>query len=129
VLDWELVARDTPQRDLVELLTFVLPVNAGRNEIDALVETHRRAVVGAAAQGAPGLDADSFKEAFRAELKLEAINRISHQFLFGAAFRLAYLARINAQIERLLNLGISEQPLERGTLIPLIRGSSGWPIN
>lgn len=104
VLDWELLARDTPQRDLVELLTFVLPASAGRAEVDALVELHRRAVIEAKGHMADGLDADSFREAFRAELKLEAIDRIGHQFLFAAAFPLAYLARINARIEHLLDL-------------------------
>jgi hypothetical protein len=42
--------------------------------------------------------------AFRAELKLEAINRISHQFLFAAGFPIPYLASVNSRIEYLLDL-------------------------
>jgi len=105
VLDWELVSRDTPQRDLVELLTFVLLAGAGRSEVDALVEGHRQSVIQAAGHNPQeALDSETFRNAFRAELKLQAINRISHQFLFSAAFPLAYLARINACIEHLLDL-------------------------
>jgi hypothetical protein len=76
----------------------------GRAEIDGLVDGHRRAVAAAAAPEAKGLDADSYIEGFRAELKLEAINRIGHQFLFAAGFPLAYLKRINDRIEYLLDL-------------------------
>ena len=43
-------------------------------------------------------------EGFRSELKVEAINRVGHQLLFAAQFSLAYLVRINATIERLLDL-------------------------
>src|SRR5690606_13239967 len=65
-LDWELVTRDAPQRDLVEMLTFVLPAGAGRSEIDALVEGHRKSIVEAVGYLAEGLDAESFGQAFRA---------------------------------------------------------------
>ena len=38
------------------------------------------------------------------EIKVQAINRIAMQLLFAAQFPLAYLPRINAMIERLLDL-------------------------
>lgn len=104
VLDWELAARDAPQRDLVEMLTFVLPASTARAEIDSLVDGHRRAVAAAVGREAEGLDPDRYMEGFRAELKLEAINRIGCQFLFAAGFPLAYLGRINDRIEYLLDL-------------------------
>lgn len=100
VLDWELVERNVAQRDLVELLTFVLPVGAERHQIDSHVETHCAAL----AQAGIALDRKAWIEIFRSELKVEAINRIGLQLLFAAQFRLAYLARINAAIERLLDL-------------------------
>ena len=100
VLDWELATRDTAQRDLVEMLTFVLPASAGRADVDRHVETHRQSLVAAGA----AIDRDAWVEGFRAELKVEAINRIGLQFVFGAAFPLAYWARINATIERLMEL-------------------------
>jgi hypothetical protein len=102
VLDWELAQRNTAQRDLVELLTFVLPSGAHRAEIDGHVETHRRALLDAGVT--KGIDRDLWFEGFRCELKVEAINRVAYQLLFGAQFPLAYLVRINATIERLLDL-------------------------
>ena len=50
------------------------------------------------------VERDAFFEGFRCELKVQAINRVGLQFLFGAQFQLAYLTRINATIERLLDL-------------------------
>jgi hypothetical protein len=100
VLDWEIMERNTAQRDLVELLTFVLPAAADRRAIDGHVEAHRAALVAAGVS----VDRDAWIEGFRCELKVEAIDRVGLQFLFAARFPLAYLARINATIERLLDL-------------------------
>jgi hypothetical protein len=100
VLDWELCQLNSPHRDLVELLTFVLPPRADRAEIDGHVEAHRNALVAAGV----AIDRDAWFEGFRCELKVEAINRVGFQLLFAAAFPLAYLARINGNIERLLDL-------------------------
>src|SRR5262252_1410907 len=94
VLDWELAQRNTAQRDLVELLTFVLPADADRAQIDGHCEAHRRALLDAGVT--KGLDRDLWFEGFRCELKVEAINRVAFQLLFGAQFPLAYLVRINA---------------------------------
>jgi hypothetical protein len=102
VLDWELVERNVAQRDLVEMLTFVLPASADRDWIDSLVEVHRAALVEAGVS--TGVERDMWIEGFRSELKVEAINRVGHQLLFAAQFPLAYLVRINATIERLLDL-------------------------
>ena len=102
VLDWELAQCNSAHRDLVELLTFVLPPSATRAEIDALVERHRRHLVSLGVR--EGLDPDHWMEAFRAELRVEAIDRIAMQGIFAAAFPLAYFARINATSERLLDL-------------------------
>jgi hypothetical protein len=100
VLDWELVQCNVPQRDLVEMLTFVLPPDAGRPQIDAHVEAHRTALN----EAGISIDRDGWFETFRCELKVEAIDRVGLQLLFAAEFPLAYLARINATIERLLDL-------------------------
>jgi hypothetical protein len=80
----------------------VLPAAAERAEIDRHGETHRLAL--AEAGIAAGIERDAWIEGFRCELKVEAINRVGLQLLFGAQFPLAYLARINATIERLLDL-------------------------
>jgi hypothetical protein len=102
VLDWELAQCNTAQRDLVELLTFALPPDTVRAQVDRHVEAHRRALVDAGVT--TGIDRDTWIEAFRCELKIEAIDRVGLQLMFGAQFPLAYLARINTTIERLLDL-------------------------
>jgi hypothetical protein len=102
VLDWELAQRNTAHRDLVEMLTFVVPSAMTRADIDRLVERHRTMLAEMGVKG--GLDRDTWVEAFRCELKVEAINRIGMQCIFEAAFPLAYFGRINANIERLLDL-------------------------
>jgi hypothetical protein len=102
VLDWELAQVNIAQRDLVELLTFVLPSSANRVQIDRHIETHRAALVAAGVTA--GVTRDEWFDGFRCELKIEAINRVALQLLFGAAFPLGYLERINVTIERLLDL-------------------------
>jgi hypothetical protein len=66
------------------------------------VEVHRLALVEAGVS--TGTDRDAWIAGFRCELRVEAINRVGLQLLFGAQFPLAYLERINATIERLLDL-------------------------
>ncbi|HEV8679178.1 MAG TPA: hypothetical protein VGQ90_07370 [Stellaceae bacterium] len=100
VLDWELVERNTAQRDLVEMLVFVLPASADRAQIDRHVEAHRLALID---NGASDVDREQWIEGFRCEVKVEAIDRVSLQLLFAAEFPLAYIGRINATVERLLD--------------------------
>ena len=83
------------------MLTFVLPNSAPRSQIDRHVEAHRAALLEA---GVAAIDRDHWVEGFRCELKVEAINRIGLQLVFAAQFPLAYIARINGTIERLLDL-------------------------
>jgi hypothetical protein len=101
VLDWEIAQRNIAARDLVELLTFVLPPTVEREQVDRHVETHRDALIKAGV--ATGVEHDAFLEGFRCELRVQSINRVGLQLLFGAQFQLPYLTRINATIERLLD--------------------------
>jgi hypothetical protein len=41
VLDWELVERNVAQRDLAEMLTFILPPKVDRSRVDGHIEAHR----------------------------------------------------------------------------------------
>ena len=102
VLDWELVERNIAQRDLVEMLTFSVPPSAERSQVDRHIECHRLALIEAGAS--IGVDRDAWIEGFRCELKVEAIDRVGLQLLFAAQFPLAYVTRINATIERLLDV-------------------------
>lgn len=102
VLDWELATRNTAQRDLVEMLTFGLRPSVDRARVDRHVEAHRSALVAAGVTS--GIDRDAWLEGFRCELKVEALNRVGFQLVFGAAFPIPYVERVNASIEHLLDL-------------------------
>jgi hypothetical protein len=80
----------------------VLPPTAEREAVDHHVETLRDALIKAGVS--TGVERDAFIEGFRSELKVQAISRMGLQLLYGAQFQLPYLARINATIERLLDL-------------------------
>src|SRR5260370_22390273 len=99
VLDWELAECNTAHRDLVEMLTFVVPSAATRADIDRLVERHRTmlAEIGVTA----GLDRDTWIEAFRCELKVGAINPIGKPGLFGASGPPAHFWRSNPKLPAL----------------------------
>jgi hydroxymethylglutaryl-CoA reductase (NADPH) len=101
-LDWELATRNTAQRDLVELLTFVLPPTADRARVDHHVEVHREAL--AAAGVSYGIGRETWLAGFRCELKVEALNRVGFQLVFGAQFHLSYAERVNLTVEHLLDL-------------------------
>ena len=102
MLDWELAQCNGPHRDLVEFLTFALPPDVERARVDRHLETHRAALV--AAGVTKGVDRDTWLEGFRCELKVEAIDRADLQLLFGSRFPLPYVERMNATIERLIDL-------------------------
>jgi hypothetical protein len=101
-LDWELATRNTAHRDLVELLTFVLPPSVDRGRVDRHVEAHRSALVAAGVTS--GVDRDTWLAGFRCELGVEALNRVGLQLVFGAQFHLPYAERVNATVEHLLDL-------------------------
>jgi len=101
-LDWELALRNTAHRDLVELLTFVLPPSIDRERVDHHVEVHRSALVEAGIT--TGVDRETWLAGFRCELGVEALNRVGLQLVFGAQFHIPFAERVNATIERLADL-------------------------
>jgi thiamine kinase-like enzyme len=103
VYDWELAMLDVPQRDLAELLTFVLdPASASDKALVAyLVERHRRHLVQAAHTE---LDPEAWWEGFRIAVRLEAINRVPFQWLFATAIELGYVERITRTVQALVRL-------------------------
>jgi hypothetical protein len=100
VLDWELARLDTPTRDPVELLTFGLGPDADPEVFTAVSETARATL----AAGGLTIDAGTWREAVRAEVRTEAIDRLAMQAVFAAAFTLPYFSRIQATVERMLDL-------------------------
>ncbi|MDH4047443.1 MAG: thioester reductase domain-containing protein [Gammaproteobacteria bacterium] len=71
--DWELSAIDVPQRDLAELLCFVLPPNSGPAELVAYLELHRQELE--IASGA-AIDKLRWHRGFMLSLRHLIINRL-----------------------------------------------------
>ncbi|MCU0296289.1 MAG: aminoglycoside phosphotransferase family protein [Candidatus Nanopelagicales bacterium] len=98
VLDWELARVNTPQRDVAELLTFTLDAHTEVDEVLHLLATHWQAL------SDNGLDVDPelYAAAAAAEFRVQAIDRVGMQLIFGAAFDLPYLTRINRTVDHLV---------------------------
>lgn len=99
-LDWELVRRDSPQRDVAEMLTFVLDETADLAVVRAHADQHREAL---AATGLR-IAAAEYYAGLAADLRSEAIDRMGMQLLFEAAFDLPYVPRINATVDHLVEI-------------------------
>jgi hypothetical protein len=99
-LDWELVRKDAPTRDVAELLTFLLTDHTTPEQVEHHAEQHRRAMA------ATGLDIrrEDYLAGLAADLRSEAIDRIGMQLLFEAAFDLPYVPRINRTVDHLTRI-------------------------
>ncbi len=100
VLDWELARVDTPQRDVVELLTFTLDAHTQVDELLHLLAVHWQAL----ADNGLEVDPDTYARAAAAEFRVQSFDRVGMQLLFGAAFDLPYLKRINRTVDQLVAL-------------------------
>ncbi len=89
--DWELATLHLPQRDLAELLSFVLTPDAALEEVDRWVEVHRQALEKAA--GRP-VDPVLWRRGYGLSLLDFAVNRAS---LYSAA----HIVRDYAFMERM----------------------------
>jgi thioester reductase-like protein len=72
--DWELATLGAPQRDLVELLAFVLPDGAGAGAVAGWIERHRAAL--ARETGTP-IEAPAWRAGFGAAVCDMLINRLA----------------------------------------------------
>ncbi len=100
VLDWELARVNTPQRDVAELLTFTLDAHTELDELLHLLAVHWQAL----ADNGLEVDPEVYARAAAAEFRVQSIDRVGMQLLFGAAFDLAYLRRINRTVDHLVSL-------------------------
>ena len=98
-LDWEMARKDSPTRDVAELLTFTLDPSVIEPDLRRLAREHRQAM---AANGVP-IAEDAHLAALAADLRAEAIDRIGMQLLFAAAFDLPYIPAINATVDHLVS--------------------------
>jgi thioester reductase-like protein len=89
--DWELATVGAPQRDLAELLCFVLPADAPGSEIDFWIEQHRRAL---SRESGSTLDPADWRRGFRASVFDLLVNRLPMYALVHRIRRQAFLPRI-----------------------------------
>lgn len=97
-LDWELARVNTPQRDVAELLTFTLDSHTGVDDVIHLLAVHWQAL----SDNGLEVDPDLYSAAAAAEFRVQAIDRVGMQLIFGAAFDLPYLTRINRTVDHLV---------------------------
>ncbi|MEZ5118946.1 MAG: phosphotransferase [Candidatus Nanopelagicales bacterium] len=100
VLDWELARVNTPQRDVAELLTFTLDAHTEVDELLHLLAVHWQAL----ADNGMDIDPGVYARAAAAEFRVQSLDRVGMQLIFGAAFDLPYLTRINRTVDHLVAL-------------------------
>lgn len=100
VLDWELARVDIPQRDVVDLLTFTLDAHADADVVLHLLGVHWQALQ----ENGMDVDPEVYARAAAAEFRRQAVDRVGLHLVFGAAFDLPYLTRINRTIDHLVAL-------------------------
>ncbi|MBW2528744.1 MAG: phosphotransferase, partial [Deltaproteobacteria bacterium] len=99
--DWELATIGPPQRDLVELLAFVLPPTVDEATVDRYVEHHRRCL--AEATGQP-IGAESWRAGYGLCLRDYTINRLQ-LYLMAHTFRhYRFLERVVGTVRRLMEI-------------------------
>jgi aminoglycoside phosphotransferase (APT) family kinase protein len=99
--DWELATLQVPQHDLAEFLCFVLPPDVSKEQVDAYVELHRRALVEASGIA---LDPIAWRRGYALSLRDLAINRVA-QYLMSHTFRhYGFVERVVPTLWRLLAL-------------------------
>ncbi|WP_067460160.1 phosphotransferase [Actinomadura macra] len=99
--DWELATLHVPQRDLAELLAYVLPADAGETEVSDLLDLHRAALRdrGAAAPGR-----DSWREGYRLALWDFSITRLQLYLMAHTHRELPFLEHLVPTVLRLLEI-------------------------
>ena len=96
--DWELSTIGAPQRDLAELLCFVLPHDVSRTTVDGWIERHRRAL---ARETGSSIDPGQWREGFRSSLYDLLIDRVSMYALIHRIRRQTFLPRVVRRWRRL----------------------------
>lgn len=89
--DWELACVGLPQRDLVELLCFVLPADASDDDIDRWSERHR---VRLEQETSSCIDRSDWTEGFRSALYDFMLNRLPMYAVVNRVRQQAFLPRV-----------------------------------
>jgi thioester reductase-like protein len=103
--DWELATLGAPQRDLVELLAFVLPEDVGTDAVAGWIERHRTAL---SRETGAAVDAPAWRAGFAAALYDMLITRLALYALIHRVRRQPFLPAVVRTWRRLYEL----HPLE-----------------
>lgn len=96
--DWELATVHVPQRDLVELLAYVLGPDASAAEVDGYIEHHRKAVADVAGVH---IDPEQWRRGYRLAMADFTIRRLSLYLMVHTVHRLPFIERVVATVQRL----------------------------
>ena len=96
--DWELATLHVPQRDLAELLAFVLPPDVDEATVEHHLEVHRRALE---TESGVALDRDLWRRGYRLALRDFVIVRLQMYLMGHSQREYAFLRRVGATTRRL----------------------------
>jgi hypothetical protein len=99
--DWELATLHLPQRDLAELLAFVLPPDTRPEVVTHYVDFHRRALERAADTQ---LDPEQWRRGYRLALHDFATTRLGLYMVSHTQREFGFLDRVVATVKRLLDV-------------------------
>ncbi|HEY3588366.1 MAG TPA: phosphotransferase, partial [Myxococcaceae bacterium] len=119
--DWELAELQVPQRDLAELLAFVLPADVAPSTVDGLVELHRRELSRSAGAA---IDAAGWRRGYQLALRDFLVTRLSLYQLVHAFRPCAFLERVLTTARHLIRIEDGEE-LARPLLRPVALRRAG----
>jgi hydroxymethylglutaryl-CoA reductase (NADPH) len=120
--DWELAELQVPQRDLAELLAFVLPADVAPSTVDGLVELHRREL--SRCVGGP-IDAAEWRRGYQLALYDFLTTRLSLYQLVHAFRPCAFLQRVLETARSLIRIEEGEECARRISRTPALRQVGG----
>ncbi|HEY2515656.1 MAG TPA: phosphotransferase [Polyangiaceae bacterium] len=118
--DWELATIQVPQRDVAELLAFVLHPNAERAEIEAWISYSHEAEERACGHA---LETEAYRRGFVLSLRDFAVNRLMLYLMAHTFKQYKFLPRVVETLFRMLDVVDQENLPE----LPL-GASSAWPV-
>ena len=99
--DWELATLHLPQRDVAEMLCYVLGPSAGADEVARWVELHRECLGRATGKD---IDKADFDEGFRLALYDLAVNRFAFSIAAHTFRHYGFMERIHRTLHHLIRL-------------------------
>jgi NADP-dependent 3-hydroxy-3-methylglutaryl-CoA reductase len=109
--DWELATLHVPQRDLAELMAFVMSPNVDAQTIAHHVETHRQAL-----EVASGTELDPvvWRRGYRLALRDFLLSRLSLFIVAHAERSYAFLHRVVPTVRRLVDIELEHDRIHGG---------------